>query len=154
MKWFYGSRRNRFWRVMEELSGERFESEDSLKRFSQKRSIGFVDIIKRCDRAKPSASDGDLRNIELIDIASIINENINDEIRIFFTSHQAAKWFNKSAADSGAEEIIVTADNRLKPQTRLYGGKTIAALTLWSPSNRAACARPKNWREQYRLLLN
>ncbi|MDR3163234.1 MAG: hypothetical protein LBT81_05200 [Helicobacteraceae bacterium] len=154
LRWFYGSRHNRFWRVMEEFSGERFETEGNLKRFSQKQSIGFIDIIKKCDRAKPSASDGDLRNIELIDIFSVINDNINDEIRIFFTSRQAAKWFNKSVADSGAKELIIMADNRLKPETRSFGGKTISALTLWSPSNRAARARPENWREQYGLLLD
>ncbi|MDR2151635.1 MAG: hypothetical protein LBO72_02335 [Helicobacteraceae bacterium] len=149
--WYYGSRNNLFWNMASALAKEPLQEVKSRQLFCEKYSVGFVDIIRSCNRKKRAASDQYLCNISPIDISKILRENVGEKTRIFFTSVFAAKLFKRAIVG----DITVDPQNRADFKPFNLGGKTFKALTLYSPSPRAAnnkaiCAGYEN----YKALLD
>jgi G:T/U-mismatch repair DNA glycosylase len=128
--WYYGSRYNAFWSLLEiscEVKSPLITKEDR-KNFFLNNGIGIFDTIKRCSRSKGcGASDGDLYNIELIDVLSLLKQNKHKKIALFFSSRFVAELFQK------ATNTKFDLRSRQMQEVSLID-KTLELTILYSPS--------------------
>lgn len=61
--WFYGSKRNQFWTIIEQVYNISLPDKDSRIKLFTKLSIGIADIIYQCERSKGNSLDNNLINI-------------------------------------------------------------------------------------------
>lgn len=92
-EWFYGSKRNQFWKIMSAVYQTNIESKKDKQDLFNEHGIGMVDIFLRVKRKKGNNTDNNLEVIEYNDIA--LKEILkNDAIKnIFFTSKFVEKCF-------------------------------------------------------------
>lgn len=83
---FYGHPRNRFWKLMAELTGEKLPiSNDEKKRLLLKHHIALWDVIASCDIV--GSSDSSIENAVANDITSILQ---NSSVQAIFTNGKTA----------------------------------------------------------------
>ncbi len=92
--WFYGTKRNLFWPIIQEVYGIRFKDKKDKQDLFTKLKIGIADIILSCERSDNNNSDMNLANIVLNKEFIKILEN-NKIKKIFFSSKFVEKLFNK-----------------------------------------------------------
>ncbi|HBC45053.1 MAG: hypothetical protein UX08_C0010G0011 [Candidatus Collierbacteria bacterium GW2011_GWB1_45_35] len=92
--WFYGTKRNLFWPIIQEVYGVSLQSKLEKQELFSELGIAITDIILSCERKSKSNLDMNLTNIVLNDeVRSIIK---NNQIRkIFFSSRFVEKLFKK-----------------------------------------------------------
>ena len=96
--WYYGSRYNAFWSLLEQSckSKKPLSTKEERQNFFKENSIGIFDTIEQCSRAKGcGASDGDLYNIVLVDVLSLLEKNKHKKLKIFFSGRFVAELFQK-----------------------------------------------------------
>lgn len=84
--WFYGTKRNQFWPILEEVYGIELKNLDDKKQLFTRLGFAIADIILKCERRHGSSLDANLINIEY-NKEAINNILVCNKIeKIFFTS--------------------------------------------------------------------
>lgn len=129
--WYYGSKSNSFWDILKEACCDKkilLCTKEIQQKFLEKKEIGIFDMIDECTRKEEcGSSDLDLYNIVLINSAKLISENINNNIKLFFTSQFVAGLFNQQ---TGAKLNLKIREK----QNIQVCNKQIEAIILYSPS--------------------
>lgn len=133
--WFYGTKRNQFWSILEGVYGIELRNKHSKQELFTKLGIAMADIIYQCERKEGNNLDSNLVNIvyNLEAIAEIL-ENYQIE-KILFSSRFVEGRFKKVFKD-----II----NR---------HQSINLVTLPSPSPRYAQLSKEQKIQRYKELL-
>lgn len=93
--WFYGAKRNQFWKILSSVYGEELIDVSSKKSLFEKHGIAITDIFYSLKRLKDSNLDTNLEIAEYNDDA-ILGILKNDKIKsIFFTSKFVEQQFKK-----------------------------------------------------------
>lgn len=93
--WFYGTKRNQFWPILETVYERELKSKLAKQELFTKLGIAMADIIYQCERKEGNNLDSNLINIVYNSdaITEILEKNqIN---KIFFTSRFVENKFNK-----------------------------------------------------------
>lgn len=94
-EWFYGTKRNQFWRIISGVYQEELLTKADKQRLFERHGIGIVDIFLRIRRKGNNNTDSNLEIVEYNDEAiKKILENKNIKT-IFFTSQYVGKSFLK-----------------------------------------------------------
>src|SRR5258705_6577829 len=91
--WFYGAKRNTFWKILEAVYKISLENKKSKQELFMKTKMGIADIILKAKRKNNTNSDNNLDIIELNDIAIRKILESKSLITIFFTSKFVEKLF-------------------------------------------------------------
>jgi hypoxanthine-DNA glycosylase len=133
--WFYGTKRNQFWSILEEVYGIELRNKQSKQVLFAKLGIAIADIIYQCERNGISNLDSDLVNItyNVKAIAEILErEHIE---KIFFTSRFVEYRFKKFF------------------KTVINCHPSIYLITLPSPSPRYAKMSKEQKIQKYKVLF-
>ena len=93
--WFYGTKRNQFWRIMEGVYGLKLDNKKAKQDLFTKLGIAITDIIYQCERRKGTNLDANLINIvyNTKAIEEILEKNKID--KIYFSSRFVETKFRK-----------------------------------------------------------
>lgn len=94
-EWFYGTKRNQFWKIISGVYHAELSTKAEKQRLFTKHGIGMVDIFLRIKRKGDNNTDSNLEIVEYNDKALkqiLQNKNIQT---IFFTSKFVEKQFLK-----------------------------------------------------------
>lgn len=118
--WFFSTKRNQFWPIMEKLYGGEYKTKKQKQDLFKRLNLAFADTIVSCKRSKNNSADTNLTDIVINEkvINNILYEN-NIEV-IYFTSRFVENIYKKY----------------FKRQISLY--PKIKLITLPSPSPRYA----------------
>lgn len=97
--WFYGTKRNQFWKILEVVYTTKLDTKFKKQKLFRKVKIAITDIILSCDRNNGTNSDANLTNTtyNIKAVNKILKENRIE--KIFFTSSFAEKLFKKCFRD-------------------------------------------------------
>lgn len=130
--WFYGTKRNQFWKILSEVYGRELVERNQRENLFRDLRLAVTDVIYQCERAKGSNLDNNLINIVYnIKMIEEIIENNKIE-KIFFSSR--------------------FVENKFKQLFKDRFGK-IELVTLPSPSPRYARLSLSEKIEKYKSLL-
>lgn len=133
--WYYRSRRNQFWPIMEAVYGVRLRSQPEQQKLMEELGIGMGDVILRCTRTAANNSDLNLANITY-NVDGILKTLEHHDIHtIFFTSSFVAQKFRRHFKDILRQHSYVNL------------------VTLPSPSPRYALMSKAEKIKEYRYLL-
>lgn len=133
--WFYTSKRNQFWPILEEVYGLELDSKKTKQELFSKLKIAISDIIYQCERKKGTNLDNNLTNI-VYNIPAVEKILTRHKIeKIFFSSRFVKNKFKKVFKD-----LVEKYPN-------------IKLITLPSPSPRYAAMTRKEKIKRYRNLL-
>lgn len=132
--WFYGTKRNLFWPIIQDVYGLKLINKQQKQELFSRLGIAITDIILSCERKTKSNLDMNLINIVLNDEVANILKN-NKIKQIFFSSRFVEKLFRKHFKNLISE----------------YPG--IELTTLPSPSPRYAAMSRTQKVTRYRELL-
>ncbi|MEO8822545.1 MAG: uracil-DNA glycosylase family protein [Ginsengibacter sp.] len=94
-EWFYGSKRNQFWKIISGVYQIELNTKSEKQKLFEKHGIGMVDIFLRIKRKGNNNTDSNLEIVEYNEKAIkqiLLNKNIQT---IFFTSKFVEKQFLK-----------------------------------------------------------
>ncbi len=89
---YYGHKKNQFWKILKDIFNVKLESIEDKKSFLTSYHIALWDVIKSCTRK--NSSDANLKDIELNDIDFLLKKYPSIKA-IGFTSQRAYKLFKK-----------------------------------------------------------
>jgi len=93
--WYYGTKRNQFWPILENVYGVELRNRQAKQNLFFKLGIGIADIIYQCERGNGSNLDSNLIN-PIYNIKPITDVFDNYPIQnIFFTSRFVEKRFKQ-----------------------------------------------------------
>jgi len=157
VNYYYGSRDNYFWPLLEEIFETRFEYSNNCKSIEQRQklleslNIGITDIIDNCIHEKDSALDKDLKEIVLKDIESLLI-NFQAIDTLIYTSE-----FVKKLINNHINTYHSLNPHNPKHQTVKINGKLFKVIILYSPSPLALINMGENGavkrKEQYREVF-
>jgi len=118
--WFYGSKRNQFWPMIEEVYGIKLLNKRSRQSLFTKLSIAIADMIYQCERKDSNSLDSNLINLvfNTKGLNKLFKNNPLQEV--FFSSKFVEKQFRKNFKD-----LVIKYSN-------------VKFITLPSPSPRYA----------------
>lgn len=158
VNFYYGSRDNSFWKMLEEIFDEKLEytntesAVEQRKRLLEKIQIGITDIIEECIHKYESAEDKYLENIKHKDLKSLLAQNPQITTLIYtseFVKSQVNKYLNNAYHSNNPH------NNKIK--TLKVDGKLYEVRILYSPSPQALINLGENGaakrREQYKAFL-
>lgn len=159
---FYPNKRNRFWNIIELLSGERIlyhTGESAIterKRLLDKLKVGVTDMGNEVYRLNDSSLDEKLTVKTYMAIHDIVQNHPTIE-RLLFTSSSgpvsAWKWFTKYLAEQGIHTSFVIGKKPAFLEVELKG-KRMELVIAYSPSPRAANRiKIEDLAEMYKLAL-
>jgi len=131
---YYGSKDNAFWNLLEEVFEEKLDRSTTQEAITQRKAllvkhgIGITDMIAACTRTNQSASDEDLKDLELKDLNQLLIDHPSIHTLIY-TSEFVKKQVNKQLKG----KHLIDRTNR-KKQTILINGKEYQVRILYSPS--------------------
>lgn len=128
--WFYGTVRNQFWPILEEVYGWRLVERKEREGLFDKLGLAVTDVIYQCERKRGSNLDNNLINIVYNE--EVIRGILRDKSieRIYFSSRFVEKLFGK-----------------------LFKDVSLETVTLPSPSPRYAAMSKAKKVERYRELM-
>lgn len=132
--WYYGTKRNQFWPILEEVYGVELKSKASKQKLLTRLGLAVADIIYQCERTNNNNLDSNLIN-------KVYNRDIFIKIKpknlrgIFFTSKFVEKEFKQHF-----KEIVAR-------------NPAIALCALPSPSPRFARKSKERKIKEYREIL-
>jgi hypoxanthine-DNA glycosylase len=91
--WYYGTKRNQFWSIMEQVYDRKLPTKDDKQQLFTDLKMAMSDVIASCERKNGTNLDENLQKISYnsYEIVPIIREK---QLKtIFFTSHFAHKLF-------------------------------------------------------------
>ncbi len=111
-EWFYGSKRNQFWKIISGVYETELINRKQKQNLFAKHGIGIVDIFLRIKRKGDNNMDSNLEVIEFNDKAiRIILQNPNIK-SIFFTSKFVEKEFMKMFPEAKVGECLPSPSPR------------------------------------------
>jgi hypoxanthine-DNA glycosylase len=140
VNFYYGSKDNGFWKILEEIFNKKFQYTNSIeavearKQLLTKLGIGITDIVAECVHENGKSSDRDLKEIKHKDISTLLENNTSIGTLIY-TSEFVKKQINKYLEPFKAYHTIDTIDKRGQKIT--IGGKIYNVIILYSPSRNA-----------------
>src|SRR5688572_24647320 len=95
-QWFYGARRNQFWKILEDVYGRELKHRTEKQALFTELRMGITDIIKRAVRLQNTNLD---QNLDIIEynhdrIADILQKKTLK--KVLFTSRFVEKEFKKA----------------------------------------------------------
>jgi double-stranded uracil-DNA glycosylase len=133
--WFYGTKRNQFWPILEETFGFELKTKKAKQALFKKLGIAITDIVLSCERKKNSNLDMNLTNIVFNTDALTKLLKKHQIKRIFFSSRSVEGLFRKNF-----KHLIVDYPK-------------IELITLPSPSPRYAAMTRAEKVRKYREIL-
>jgi hypoxanthine-DNA glycosylase len=97
--WFYGSRRNQFWPMIEEVYEIKLLDKKSRQRLFTKLSIAIADMIYQCERKDSNSLDSNLINLVFNTKGLNTLFKNNPLQKVFFSSRFVEKQFRKNFKD-------------------------------------------------------
>jgi hypoxanthine-DNA glycosylase len=93
--WFFGTKRNQFWPMMEIVFKRKLDTTEMKKVLFTRLGMAITDIILTCERSEETNADTNLINFTYN--TNVINNIIkeNDIEKIYFSSRMAEKLFRK-----------------------------------------------------------
>lgn len=133
--WFFATKRNQFWPMMEIVFETKLDTTEKKKDLFTKLRMAITDIILSCERSEGTNADKNLVNFSYN--TNVINKIIeeNNIQKIYFSSRMAEKLFRKVFKDTILEH----------PEVEL--------ITLPSPSSRYALISKAEKIARYKQLL-
>jgi hypoxanthine-DNA glycosylase len=96
--WFYGTKRNLFWPILQEVYKLELKTKENKQQLFNRLGVAITDIILSCERRSNNNSDMNLTNIVLNqEVANILKKN--KIIKIFFSSRFVEKLFKRHFKD-------------------------------------------------------
>ncbi len=128
--WFYSTKRNQFWSILEEVYNLELKTKKVKQQLFAKLKMAVADIISQCERRKNNNADTNLTNIvyNIKGIKRILNQNKIQ--KIYFSS----RW----------------VENKFR---RLFKDVTLELITLPSPSPHYAAMSKAEKIKRYKKLL-
>lgn len=145
--WYYGSRSNLFWRLLELVYGFDLNLKDKdknavverLKNLLLVQKLGITDIVETARRLRPSASDGDLKPLSYREVFYRLADY--PDLRLLLpTSKQAFAWLGACLRDQGWQLLRAASGELNQYRFRCNGpGRELElrCAILPSPSPRA-----------------
>jgi hypoxanthine-DNA glycosylase len=111
-QWFYGARRNQFWKILEGVYGRELKHRTEKEALFTELRMGITDIIRRAVRLENSNLDQNLDIIEYNDdrIAAILKQKTLK--KVFFTSRFVEKVFKLAFPDYPNTEVLPSPSPR------------------------------------------
>lgn len=132
--WFYGTKRNLFWPIIQEVYGRQLLNKKGKQTLFNQLGVAITDIILSCVRNTNSNLDINLTNIVLNKrVANIVEDN--DIEKIFFSSRFVEKLFKKHF-----KNLVLSHPD-------------VGLITLPSPSPRYAAMSKSEKIARYKQLL-
>jgi hypoxanthine-DNA glycosylase len=133
--WYYGTKRNQFWPMLEEVYGIELRNKLDKQAFFTKLRMAIADIIYQCERKDGNNLDANLVNpvYNINSIAEIVDCNPIE--KIFFTSRWVEKRF------------------KVEFKKIIKRHPAIELITLPSPSPRYATMKKEQKILKYKKLL-
>lgn len=157
VNFYYGSRDNSFWYLLEEIFYEKLEykniseSIEQRKKLLENLEIGITDIIADCNHANDSAKDKHLTEIIHKDLKNLLVDNPGIQTLIYTSE------FVKKQVNNYFKTYHSIDSNNTKKQTVKIDGKIFQVRILYSPSPLALINLGENGaekrKEQYREFL-
>jgi hypoxanthine-DNA glycosylase len=115
--WFYGAKRNQFWKILETVYDKQLNTIESRKNLFSEKGISITDVIRQAKRRKDSNLDQHLYEIE--DNKDVIETIIASSkiTRVFFTSKFVEKLFQKMFPDYKNGECLPSPSPRYARMT-------------------------------------
>jgi hypoxanthine-DNA glycosylase len=111
-EWFYGSKRNQFWKIISGAYETDLPTKMQKENLFKKHGIGIVDIFLKVKRKADNNMDSNLEIVELNDKAiKIVLQNPNIK-SIFFTSKFVEKAFMKMFPETTIGECLPSPSPR------------------------------------------
>ena len=133
--WFYGSKRNQFWAILEEVYKVSLKTKTDKQDLFKRLRMAITDIILECERKSNSNLDMNLTNI-VFNTKAIIGILTKNRIRrIYFSSRFVEKLFKRQFSDI------------------IQKFQEIELITLPSPSLRYAAISKQEKISKYKQLL-
>lgn len=132
VEFYYGSADNKFWALISEVTGNKFEGTergvDQRKEYLIRNKFGITDIIEECERKNKSAADSALTITKFRDIKSTLKEyqNINT---LIYTSNKV-----KSLMCEHLNTFHSSVPGKKNNKTIKINGKEYNVIILYSPS--------------------
>lgn len=160
VNFYYGSRDNAFWPLIEQVTGTAFDYENTEAAVGQRKAflagqkLGITDVVNRCVHVDGKSDDLSLTEIEPKPIGQLLRDHpaIDSLIYTGRSSQNNSVMFlmNHHIADSGRHRG--TGDPARKRV--VIGGKEYKVILLYSPSpNALRGVDPETRREQYREVF-
>ena len=160
VNFYYGSRANAFWRLIEQVTGEAFDYENTeraveqRKAFLTRRRIGVTDVVRSCVHRDGKSDDLSLTEIEPQPIEQLLAEhptidtliytgrsNQNNSVMRLMNQHVADRHYHSSTAEPAKKSVVI-------------GGRTYRVILLYSPSPNALRSVDAQTRlEQYKAVF-
>jgi hypoxanthine-DNA glycosylase len=111
-QWFYGARRNQFWKILELVYGRELKTRTQKEALFTELRMGITDIIRRAVRLENSNLD---QNLEIIEynhdkIGAILEQKTLK--KVFFTSRFVEKVFRQAFPDFPHTEVLPSPSPR------------------------------------------
>lgn len=158
VRFYYGSCDNEFWCLIGEIFSITFLRNNSLEAIRQReefllrQKMGITDIISTCRRENNSASDNMLKDIEYLNIKSLLSQHSSIDT-LLYTSLFVKKCMNTYLGTYHSINPI----NRSLQYVRI-NGKQYTVRILYSPSPQALRGIGKNGsiirKEQYEKVFS
>ena len=161
VNFYYGSRANAFWHLIEQATGETFDFENTVKAvaqrkaFLEKRGIGMTDVVQSCVHQGGKSDDVSLQSIRPKPIGQLLAEHPLIETLIYTgrsAQNNSVMWLmNHHVADKGCHRSVggKAAEKRVT-----VNGKTYNVILLYSPSPNALRGIDRETRlEQYKQVF-
>ena len=110
--WFYGAKRNTFWKIIEEVYQRELATTSAKQKLFTSLKMGIGDIILKAVRKENTNSDGDLQIVEYNDnaVKQILFSNKIETV--FFTSQFVYKIFKRFFSDQFYTNILPSPSPR------------------------------------------
>jgi hypoxanthine-DNA glycosylase len=133
--WYYGTKRNQFWPILEEVYAVELKSKAQKQALFARLGMAIGDIILQCERKNSSNLDANLTVIQY-NIEPISQALEKNEIgKVFFTSRNVEKMFRKVFKE------------------RIIRFPAVELIALPSPSPRHATMTRQQKIDSYKVLL-
>lgn len=135
VNFYYGSKKNYFWKLIEEITGTQLKYENSEVAVNQRKdllakfNIGVTDVIEKCVHKNGKSDDASLQEITLKPLKELLLQNPNIDT-LLYTSRIIVKHVNKIADKSYHEGWN---EFRRKGQV-IINNKKYNVIILCSPS--------------------
>lgn len=111
-QWFYGARRNQFWKILELVYGRELKHRTEKEALFTELRMGITDVIRRAVRLENSNLD---QNLDIIEynhdkIAAILKQKTLK--KVFFTSRFVEKVFRQAFPDYLHTEVLPSPSPR------------------------------------------
>ena len=103
---YYAHPRNQFWPILSEIFHEKVDTKEQKIALCKKHHIALFDSAKSLQRDKGNSSDTNLKNIEVNDFETLLQEYPNIEL-IVFTGKKAEAIFNKKYRNLTIEKVTL-----------------------------------------------